>query len=65
MDTDPLSHLKAEYEKYYKPKGCKTVKFYFRNSLLGDASRTLRELGIGDKAMVYAIENGKVFVTGG
>ena len=62
MDTDPLSDLHAEYTKYYKKNKCRTVKFYYQNALLGDMSKSFRDLGIGDGDLVYAMENGKAFV---
>jgi len=60
-NTDAFSQLQLEYTKYYKSKGCKTVKFFFRNDLVQDMTRTFRDLGVGDKDMIYAMENGKAY----
>lgn len=60
-NTDPLSSLQADYTKYYKSKGCKTVRFYFKDAHLGDTGRALRELGVGDGDVIYAMENGKAY----
>ena len=61
-NTDPLSTLHDEYMKYYKSKGCKSVKFYFRNALVQDLSVSFRDLGVADGDMIYAMENGKAYV---
>jgi len=60
-DTDPLSKLKADYIKLYKSKGCRTVKFYFSNEVLGDMAKTFQDLGIGEGDVVYAMENNKAY----
>ena len=62
-NTDPLSKLQMEYLKYYKSKGCKAVKFYFKNELVShNLTKTLRDLGVGDTDVVYAMENDKAYV---
>ena len=60
-NTDQIAKLQSEYVKYYKSKGCKTVKFYFRNSLIQDITRTFRDLGISNGDMIYAMENGMAY----
>ena len=61
LDTSLISKLKTDYFKYYKSKGCNQVQFYFRNSLIQNESKSLRELGISDGDTVYAIENGQAY----
>jgi hypothetical protein len=63
LNTSSIAKLKTDYCKYYKSKGCKSVQFYFRNTLIQDESNLLRDLGIGDGDIVYAMENGKVFTS--
>ncbi len=60
-DTSLVTKLKTDYTKYYKSKGCKKVKFYIRNQLITNESQSLRELGIRNGDMVYAIENGRAY----
>jgi len=60
-DTSLVTKLKTDYTKYYKSKGCKRVKFYIRNQLITNESQSLRELGIRNGDMVYAIENGRAY----
>ena len=63
LNTSSIAKLKTDYCKYYKSKGCKSVQFYFRNTLIQDESNLLRDLGIGDGDTVYAMENGKAFTS--
>jgi len=60
-DTSLVTKLKTDYTKYYKSKGCKQVQFYFRNQLITNESQSLRDLGIRNGDMVYAMENGKAY----
>ncbi|KAK1738671.1 ubiquitin family protein [Skeletonema marinoi] len=60
-DTSLVTKLKTDYTKYYKSKGCKKVKFYIRNQLITNESQSLRDLGIGNGDMVYAMENEKAY----
>ena len=60
-DTSSVTKLKTDYTKYYKSKGCKQVIFYFRNQAITNESQSLRDLGIRDGDMVYAMENGKAY----
>ncbi|KAL9179623.1 hypothetical protein ACHAXT_008913 [Thalassiosira profunda] len=60
-NTDSFATLKAEYMKYRK-SGCSRVTFYFRNAAISDVEiRSLRDLGIGDGHMLYAMENGAAY----
>ena len=61
-DTSLVSKLKTDYTKYYKSKGCKQVQFYFRNQLITNEAKSLRDLGICNGDTVYAMENGKTYV---
>ena len=60
-NTDQITTLQTEYVKYYKSKGCKTVRFYFQNSLIQDITRSFSDLGIGNGDMIYAMENGMLY----
>jgi len=60
--TDTFVTLREGYVKYYKKKGCRTVKFYFRNSLIADINKTFIESGVRNMDSIYAIENGKKYV---
>lgn len=61
LDTSLVTMLKTDYTKYYKSKGCKDVTFYIRNQLITNESQSLRDLGIRNGDMVYAMENGKAY----
>ena len=62
QNTDAISELKVEYMKYYKSKKCKSVKFYFKDTLIQDEAKSFRELGVGGDDIIYAMENGKAYV---
>lgn len=58
---DTLLKLKQGYMKYYKAKGCRNVKFYFKTLWLQNESATLSSLGLSDNDIIYAMENGKPY----
>lgn len=60
--TDTFETLKEGYVKFYKKKGCRNVKFYFKNSLIVDIKKTLAESGVENMDSICAIENGKKYV---
>lgn len=60
-NTDAISKLKHDYIKYYKSKGCNSVQFYYNNTLIRDETKSLRELGVSNGGMIYAMENGKAY----
>jgi len=59
--SDTIESLKKAYIQYYKNKGCKTVKFYYRDNLIRDGRNpaTFTSLGIQEFDSIYAMENGK------
>ena len=59
LDTSHVTKLKTDYTKYYKQR--EQVNFYFRNQLITNESKSLRDLGIRNGDMVYAMENGKAY----
>jgi len=60
-NTNSISKLQTDYIKYYKSKGCQTVKFYFRNAVINNMTQSFRELGVAEGAMIFAMENGKPY----
>jgi len=63
LNLDPLSKLKDDYVSYYKSKGCNRVQFYFKHELIQDESKLMYQLGILTGATVYALENGKKYIS--
>ena len=45
-NTNSISKLQTDYIKYYKSKGCQTVKFYFRNAAINNMTQSFRDLGV-------------------
>ena len=60
-NTNSISKLQTDYIKYYKSKGCQTVKFYFRNAAINNMTQSFRDLGVHEGAMLFAMENGKPY----
>jgi len=60
--TDKLSKLKEGYMKYYKKRGCRRVRFYFKNTLIEDINKAFVELGVGNMDSLVAMENGRKYV---
>jgi len=45
-NTNSISKLQTDYIKYYKSKGCQTVKFYFQNTVINNMTQSFRDLGV-------------------
>lgn len=57
---DVVKKLKQEYMKVYKSKGCKSVKFYFRDQLLQE-NASLGSLMVQNEDKIFAMENGRKY----
>jgi len=60
-NTNSISKLQTDYIKYYKSKGCQTVKFYFRNAAINNMTQSFREVGVAEGDILVAMENGKPY----